>query len=493
MLGHWQNPNIDVLLTIFEKLEKPDLLKCSYTCAAWNTAGNILLYRKVQPSSLNKFQKLIQTISEPSPSERNTAIAIQQLRHLTKDGTLTLQCRMVNISEHPMAMLSRITIEQQKSESDTVWKMKRRQQLGKLIKNVTLKSLAYNDVAGYLTQLMKFVRSSPNVQTADIDYLQIYFALDFTPKLDWEQHIGSNWRQLKDLTLRTYECYKCPIPPLSSMESMLQHLYRLDTLDWPDFLYHLPHPVPNMKNLQSLRVDISNKSSYEKLKELLQSCRNTLRSLSIRWCMTTTTDHAVLDLEGLIKGLVKLKDFALTYGYEHIFTISSFGDQLETLTLISSSVEGEGQVHEIVGTAVSKTRNLKRLEIRYCKHIGKYMHAILANNRSTLQSILIASRNAAEVVASLQSKDIRIASVTTLGFHFIQNNVQLLELARIFPQVEWLSLPDFSFSGSKRWIDSESMVQFRHLKGIDWRTSAQLVDPCKFYDMKVQMDWWHRF
>ncbi|KAI8578333.1 hypothetical protein K450DRAFT_247424 [Umbelopsis ramanniana AG] len=457
-------------------------------------AGNILLYRKVQPSSLNKFQKLIRTISEPATSQRNTSIVIQQFRHLIKNGTLTFHYRMVDISDNPFAVLSRKNIEPQNIESDTAaWKMKRPQQLGKLIKNVTLKSLAYNDITGYLTQIMMFARSSPNIRTADIDYLQIYFASDFTPKLDWEQHIGSNWRQLKNLTLRSYECYKCSIPPLSSMESLLNHLYKLDTLEWTDFLYHLPHPVPNMKNLQVLKVDVSDKSSYQNLKELLQSCRNTLRSLSIRWCITATTDHDPLDLEDLIRELPKLKDFALSYGYEHIFTISSFGEQLETLTLISSSVEGDSQVHEIVGNAVSKTSHLKRLEIRYCKHIEKYMHAILANNKSTLQSIFIASRNATEVVSNLQVNDTRTANITTLGFHFIQDNLQLRELAKIFPQVEWLSLPDFSFSGSKRWIDSESIFQFRHLKGIDWRTFAQLVDQYKLHPMKVQTEWWHQF
>jgi septum formation inhibitor MinC len=493
IMGHWQNSNIDVLLSIFDKLEKSDLLTCTYSCWTWNMAGNIRLYQKVQPDSLNKFQKLIRTISEPSTGQRNTSIIVQHFRHLIKDGTLKFHNGLMNISDNPFAMLSRRNIEQQNTESDTSLNMRRPQQLGQLIKNVTLKSLAYNDISGYPLLLMIFARSSPNIQTADIDYLQIYFASDFTPRLDWEQHIGSNWRQLQNLTLRTYECYKCSIPPLSSLKSILHHLHKLNTLEWTDFLYQLPHPAPNMINLQSLKVDISDKSSYENLKELLQGCRSTLRSLSIRWCITATTDHAPLDLEGLIKGLPKLKDFALTYSYEHLFTISSFGDQLETLTLISSLVEGDGQVHEIVGNAVSKTSNLKRFEIRYCKHIGKYMHGIIDNNKSTLQSIFIASRNATEVVSNLKVNNTRATNITTLGFHFIQNNLQLLELAKIFPQVEWLSLPDFSFSGSKGWINSESMIQFRHLKGIDWRTFGQLIDQYRFSYMKVQADWWHQF
>jgi hypothetical protein len=121
------------------------------------------------------------------------------------------------------------------------------------------------------------------------------------------------------------------------------------------------------------------------------------------------------------------------------------------------------------------------------------MHTITKNNKSTLQSIFIASRNAAQVISNLKWHGIRAANITTLGFHFIQENLQLLDLANIFPQVESLSLPDFSFSGSKGWINNESLNQFRHLKSIDWRTFAQLIEKNRFYHLRVQKDWWHQF
>lgn len=492
-MGYWQNPDVDVLLSIFENLERPDLLKCTYTCWTWNAVGNIQVYRKVQPSSLKKFEELIRTISEPSTSQSNASTMVQQFEHLLKRDTLKFQYRMVTISECPFKLLSRTYTEQQNTRSDTLWKMKRPQQLGQLIKNVTLKSLAYNDITGYPSQLMQFARFTPNIQTADIDYLQIYFEACFTPRVDWEHDIGSKWRQLKNLALRTFDCYECPIPPLSSMESALYHLEHLNTLEWTDFLYYLPHPGPNMKHLRSLKVVISDVPSYENLKELLQSCQNTLCSLSIWWCISANSNDAPLDLEDLLRKLPKLKEFALKYSYEHIFAISSFGDRLESLILISSPVEGDGQIHEIVGNAVSKTSNLQRLEIRYCKHIGKYMHTIAKNNKPTLQSIFIASRNAAEVISNLKWHDIQAANITTLGFHFIQENLQLLDLANIFPRVESLSLPDFSFSRSKGWINSESLNQFRHLKGIDWRTCDQLIEKNRFYHLRVQKDWWHQF
>lgn len=492
-MGCWQNPNVDVLLSIFDNLERRDLLICTYACWTWNMAGNMLVYRKVQPSSLKKFGQLIRTISEPSTSRSNASTMVQQFEHLFKRDILKCQYRMVTISECPLALLSRTYIEQHNTRNDTLWKMKRPQQLGQLIKNVTLKSLAYNDIIGYPSQLMQFARVTPNVQTADIDFLQIFFQEGFTSKIDWELDIRAKWQQLKNLTLRTFECYECSIPSLSCMESVLYHLEHLNTLEWADFLYHLPHPGLNMKNLRTLKVVVSDVHSYGNLKELLQSCQNTLYSLSIRWCISATSNHAPLDLEDLLKGLPKLKEFALKYSYEHVFAISSFGDRLESLILISSPVEGDGQIHEIVGNAVSKTCNLQRLEIRYCRHIGKYMHTITKNNKSTLESIFIASRNAAEVISNLKWHGIQAANITTLGFHFIQENLQVLDLANIFPRVESLSLPDFSFSGSKGWIHSESLSQFCHLKEVDWRTFAQLLEKSRFFHLRVQEEWWYQF
>ncbi|CAO3666826.1 unnamed protein product [Umbelopsis ramanniana] len=300
---------------------------------------------------------------------------------------------------------------------------------------------------------------------------------------------GFKWPHLKNLTLRSHERFKYSVPHLSSMESVLNRLHKLDTISWNEFLYYLPQPPPAMKNLQTLKVTVPNKTSYDHLKKLLQSCRDTLRSLSITWDITAATHHAPLSLDDFIKELPHLKNFTLVYKYDHIFAISSFGEQLEYLTLRASFAERDSPVYEVVGKAVSKTSNLKKLEIRYCTHIEKYIHRIIEANQSTLQEIFIASRNSAKLISNMIKNRTHADNITTLGFYFVQDNVQLGDLAKVFPRVEWLSLPDLIFSGSKRWIEEESIGQFRHLKGIDWLTFAQLIDPYECKYARVHMDW----
>jgi F-box domain len=442
-MNRWQDFHIDLLSLVFDHLTRRDLVQCSYTCWAWNMMASVHLYQYVQPRNRNYLDKLIRTISESQP----------------------------NISDPANAT-------------------KRSRQLGQLVKDVTLIYLhGFRHSSGYPTRLMKFAQFTSNVHTATIDYPHINFASEYASRFDWEEHVGSKWPHLKNLTLRSHERFKYSVPHLSSMETVLYRLHKLDTLSWSEFLYYLPQSPPAMKNLQTLKVTIPNKTSYEHLKRLLQTCRNTLRSLSITWDITAATHHPPLSLGDFIKELPHLKNFTLVYKYDHIFTIGSFGDQLEYLTLRASFVERDSPVYEVVANAVSKTSNLKKLEIRYCTHIEKYIHRIIEANKSTLQEIFMASRNSVKLISNMIDNSTQADNITTLGFYFVQDNLQLVDLAKVFPRVEWLSLPDLIFSGSNRWIEEESISQFRHLKGIDWLTFAQLIDPYECKYARVHMDW----
>ncbi|KAH8548427.1 hypothetical protein BGW37DRAFT_523448 [Umbelopsis sp. PMI_123] len=434
----------DVLRLIFENLTRTDIVNCTYTCWIWNAAANKRLYSKLSVPSKRRLELLIRTIAEP----------------------------------------------QSTSESENSRTVTKRQQLGSLIHDVTFRipDRPGANLRWSSSQLSTFANSTPNVHTVYIRDFSIFQRFDVaTSWLDWES-LDSPWRHLKTLKIASNLRSSSTRAHIYNMEGVLNRLQAVDTIFWSNFLLCLPQPLPVMENLKSLKVAITNKASYEQLKALLPRCRNTLRSLSIRW-ESTATYNPPLSLDNLMAELPKLKIFTLQFDKHARFTVDSFGDQLECLSLNGLPETMDGDIDDMVGQATEKTSNLKRLHIPDSKRIDNYIPNIIEANKMTLQTVYINSSNGANVISMLMDKKTEATKVTTLGFRLTGDHNKLFELSNIFPGVECLGLIPWANDDKYDKIAADRLSQFRYLKGVDRITLEMLIAPSECKYEKVSLDW----
>ncbi|KAH8548431.1 hypothetical protein BGW37DRAFT_507115, partial [Umbelopsis sp. PMI_123] len=452
----------ELVTLIFQDLTRQDLINWTNVCWAWNSSGNPLLYHKVSGWSEGMFEKLLGTITEPQTPNRE-------------------------------------------SDSNII---SRQQQLAQLINIVEIRTdERFCDTASwYLPMFTKLAALTPNVHAADIydpsTYGNSYGGLTF----DWNEILSSKWPHLQNLKLKAPTRYVFQPGGLLNITSILQRLYHFDIEYTNSFMGFVHLSPPIMTNLMSLKVTIRDGAQYERLKLMLQHCRNTLHTLAISW-QSNFEYYPMLNLDDLTLGLPNLKALALRECYSPKFTIINFGSNIEHFELIGHSCS-KGNLSQLV-KAMIKNPNLKTLRILNCWDIEQIRMA-LEINQVTLQTLHIASSNWAKLIDYLVANNTQVNNVTTLFFHMYNDfqlddlaNSKAASLANIFPRVERLLLTRGRITFSQgyhqdemlhhrtQWIDADTLSHFRHLKYIDTTTFDGLVDKssCKFESYKIPRDY----
>jgi hypothetical protein len=244
--------------------------------------------------------------------------------------------------------------------------------------------------------------------------------------------------------------------------------------------------MPTTLNLLSLKVSLSDFIQYKQVMTMLQSCRSTLQSLAIKWILSGAIGQP-LSLENIIQTLPNLKALALTYHEISYLTINNFGDQLEVLEVIGNR-QGNEQLEVEVGEAMMKTSNLKVLSLGTCSFFTEYIPTIIDLNRMTLHSLYITSDVGDELIDLLLADNIRADRVTTLCFECrYLDNPMIHSLSVIFPSVEFLGLARGKAKSDRKWISTQSLSRFQHLKGIDIWTFRELVDPNSYHGSRYKI------
>jgi F-box-like len=427
MTNEQKFPN-ELLVLVFQHLTKRDLLNCTYTCWTWNSIGNEQLYYKVYGNSNDKFRKLIRTITG-TPSQTGVNIANVMPR-----------------------------------------------QLGKLIKVIKLQRDYYFHANSrwYAELLSTLATVTPNVHTADIYGPNISPSVETSTGFDWEASLSSKWPHLRrlriaagkptgDLRFRAY-----------NMETLLNRLHYLDIVYWPDFPEYLPPSPLMLSNIMMLKVAVQDKSSYDRLKEVLKSCQDTLHTLTLSWSASTGS----LSVDDLITGLRQLKTIGFSYSISADFAISSFGDHVEHLELIGSHRLVENEVDREITNATLKTSSLKTLRVARCEHFVDYLAEILVANASTLQSLYFTGDSGDLLIERLIDNRAHLNNVTTLSFECgMLDDLKAKDLADIFPNVQFLEMTAGPFSSVDRWIASKTLGRFHKLKSIGSITFRELLEP----------------
>ncbi|KAI8578330.1 hypothetical protein K450DRAFT_247422 [Umbelopsis ramanniana AG] len=420
-------PN-ELLALVFQHLTKRDLLNCTYTCWAWNSIGNERLYYKVYGNSNDRFRKLIRTITG-APSQTGVSTANGMPR-----------------------------------------------QLGKLIRVIKLQRDYYFHANSrwYAELLSKLATVTPNVHTADIYGPNISPSVETTTEFDWEASLSSKWPHLRRLRIAAGKPTGDIKFPANNMETLLNRLHYLDIVYWPDFPEYLPPSPLMVSDIRMLKVAVQDKSSYHRLKELLNSCQDTLNTLTLSWSASSGS----LSVDDLITGLRQLKKFGFSYSISADLTISTFGDHVEHLELIGSHRLVENEADRRVTNATLKTTGLKTLRVARCEHFVDYLADILAANASTLQNLYFTGDSGDLLIEGLMDNSAHLNNVTTLSFECgMLNDLKANDLADIFPNVQFLEMTAGPFSSVERWITSKTLRKFHHLKAIGSITFRELLEP----------------
>ncbi|KAG2172633.1 hypothetical protein INT44_002648 [Umbelopsis vinacea] len=420
-------PN-ELLALVFQHLTKRDVLNCTYTCWAWNSIGNERLYYKVYGNSNDRFRKLIRTITR-TPSQTSVNIANGMPR-----------------------------------------------QLGKLIKVIKLQRDYYFHANSrwYAELLSTLATATPNVHTADIYGPNISPSVETTTGFDWEASLSSKWPHLRRLRIAagkpTGDLKFCA----NNMATLLNRLHYLDIVYWPDFPDYLPPSPLIVSNIRMLKVAVQDKPSYDRLKEVLESCQDTLNTLTLSWSASTGS----LSVDDLITGLPQLKKFGFSYSISADLSISSFGDHVEHLELIGSHRLVENEADRKVTSATLKTTKLRTLRVARCEHFVDYLADILVANASTLQSLYFTGDSGDLLIEGLIDNNAHLYNVTTLSFECgMLDDLKAKDLADIFPNVQFLEMTAGPFSSVERWITSKTLGKFQDLKAIGPITFRELLDP----------------
>ncbi|CAO3667211.1 unnamed protein product [Umbelopsis ramanniana] len=422
-------PN-EIWAIVFQHLCDQDLISCSRTCWTWNAAANPLLYKTVSISSPAIFQQFIESIA-----------GLQDHNEICVEGTI-----------------------------------KRRRHLGELVQVVDIRvdyslcEKAYDD----FTRLSRIASGTPNVHTSKL-LPPIYIPeTDINPPFDWGI-LATQWPKLTSLTLcRSFfhHCYEQnDVLNLNDVFDKLQHV-DISTCELP-LAYMLPSP-PNMSHLETFAV-------YQSLIDL---------------------EPDSIDLDDFIMGQKLLKAFGMTTYINSVISITSFGDNLEHLEWhFRRSVKANISTKSI-NEAMIKTKSLKSLSLAGTMS-NDHVSLTLESNKSTLHTFFYQSSRESGLISVLLMNKVQLDNVTTLCFDCDDfENSDVRSLAQTFPNVEYLAIcrersahnspqpPRPRRPGSSRspqreqnveidvkWIETDALSHFRHLKAIDRITFLELLDP----------------
>ncbi|KAH8548432.1 hypothetical protein BGW37DRAFT_507117 [Umbelopsis sp. PMI_123] len=442
MIQNSQLPS-ELLPLIFKYLIHEDLVSCSYTCWSWNDAANVLLYHRVYGFSQSMFEKLITTIT---PSQSPGSV------------------KSTNI-------------------------ITRQRQLGNLIKVIDMKfHHSYYDFAGwYLPMLSDLAAVTPNVHTADIYEPATCCNTMDNMIFDWEEDLGCKWPYLRNLMIQAPTRYIIHENCLRNMDRVVSRIENLNIMNSKAWNYSFASCSTPLTNLQSLKVAIRQPHEYNIMQQILQSCRNTLHTLAIAWSSVVSYGSGK-QLDCLIQELPNLKKFVLLYHSEATFTLESFGDKLDELELVWIDHLYSDQPERTLGKALTKTSNLKTLILSSGLILAEYLPIALAINHVTLQKFCFAGYDGGKLISSLLMNNTRLSKVTTLCFEDrALSNAMIIDLAMIFPHVEFLVLTRGISESHEPWITCEAVSQFKRLKGIDVMTFSSLIDQGKFKNSQYRM------
>lgn len=425
----------ELLELVFKELNRQDLVSCSYTSWFWNDNANVFLYHELSGLALDRLKKLVRTLAPT----------------------------------------------QLQNGPDTSETTARQRKLGNLVKVIKLREIedgAYlisKSTAAYLEESAKLGLLTPNVHTAEIYDVEVDNSktLSSSP-LQWDLR-KSKWQYLKRLKIIDSGAHLHGDIGAGFVD-ILPQIKHLDVLDAEQILECNFPPMPTTLNLISLKVSVSDHFQYDQVMTMLQSCRSTLQSLTIKW-LPSSAIRQPLSLENIIQMHPNLKALALTYHESSYLTIKSFGDQLEVLEVIGNR-QGNEQLEVEVGEAMMRTSNLKVLSLGTCSYFTEYIPTIIDHNRKSLQGLYITSDVGDELIDLLLADNIQADRVTTLCFEcrYLDNSM-IYSLSEIFPSVEYLGLARGKAKSDRKWISTQSLSRFRHLKGIDIWTFRELVDP----------------
>lgn len=450
-----------ILPIIFQHLCDQDLISCSRTCWTWNASANPPLYKTVSFSSQTMFQQFIESIADDQDHNR-----------IHVEGTI-----------------------------------KRYQQVGELVHvvDIGVDSSMHNEICNYFTRLLRLASRTPNVHTAEL-YLPIYCPdIESNPPFDWGI-LASQWPKLTSLTLRRPFDYCVEENDVLNINDVFDNLKHVDISSCELILaYMLPSP-PNMPHLETFAVIISDPADYHTLRTILQTCQNTLRTLIITFF--TILQPGSMDLDDFIMSQKQLKAFGMTTDDGSLVSITSFGDNLEHLEWSSRRTTEVTSSNQSINEAMIKTKNLKSLSLAGTMS-DEHVYLTLEANKTTLHTFFYHSFSASGLISVLLMNKVRLDNVTTLCFSCDDceiKNSDVHSLAKIFPNVEYLALcreriahirmprlanrrprpPRPRRLGSSqtpqpeqdvKWIQTDALSHFRHLKAIDRITFLELLDP----------------
>ncbi|CAO3667183.1 unnamed protein product [Umbelopsis ramanniana] len=305
---------------------------------------------------------------------------------------------------------------------------------------------------------------------------------------DWSI-LAARWTKLTSLTLRETTDWPVVQEELTNFSNVLSRIQHLEVTTCVNGLTSMLPFLRAQPCLQSLMVNIAGSGDYEALREISQTCRNTLHTLIIDllWCGDTLNTN--LDDFNIANKLLK------TIGVKNDsddFHITSFGDNLEQLEWWCIYHNHHNRGNSII-QAMKKTNKLKTLSL-----VGEmtlvYIPLVLEANKSTLHTFyfraLAPSVGNESLISLLLANKVQLCNVTTLFFECdTPKNSDVQSLAEIFPNVEFLGLTSdttmfltqrYPMSSSGRvpskWITTDDLSHFRHLKAIDEITYSQVID-----------------
>ncbi|CAO3695239.1 unnamed protein product, partial [Umbelopsis ramanniana] len=254
--------------------------------------------------------------------------------------------------------------------------------------------------------------------------------------------------------------------------------------------------LPAKPCLQSLIANVYDSEDYQALKEISQTCRNTLHTLIIN------QDYFGVDLDDFNISSNRLKTFGIHHatGVEH--HITNFGDNLEHLEYRGWSSVGFRSIIQ----AMKKTSKLKTLSLVVGNVTLEDIPLILENNKNTLRTLYIRDwvprSDPDGLIPQVLANKTRLCNVTTLFIECVTlESSDVQTLAEIYPNVEFLRLtrssnenvsmlPKFILiAAPSKWMTTEDLSHFRHLKAIDESTYAEVIDQNEVTYQKCIIRW----
>lgn len=445
---------VEIWPIVFQNLGRQDLVSCSRTCWAWNVCANSILYETVYLTKPAMLQRFIEIITDSQEYHK--------------------RCSQSTMNKH--------------------------RQVGHLVKVVDLskKYFEYVGMHNYATMLATLASMTPNVHSSGISVTVHRVQLDtVVSKFDWRT-VATKWTRLTNLTLRSSDCDSDgDRDDLKSLSVVLDRLRHLDISRCECFLTLMLPSLPTLLHLQSIAVIICTPSDFQALKKLLKACQNTLQTLTI--CFSSLVPLLSINLNELTIGHKQLKAFELTTDDKVEIDVTSLGDDLEHLRWWSNKNRNGNTLDHSMSPAMVMTRKLKTLS--FAGNIPvEHISLTLESNKSTLRTFHINCSVASDLIACLLENNVKLYNVTTLCLDCdVFENSDVCSLAEIFPNVEFLGLSRGSrqhemsrrirLGITLKWITTDVLSYFQHLKAIDHITSLEIIDESAVTYQRYNLRW----